>query len=110
MVTDCSTAKAKVDVMHALRLAANGSLKGKQQAGFNNGGFCVFSGNLLRHQIGNTDRVIQEAVNINMLYQGHKQHGRWLVEQNPSSSFTLVAYVVGRGTGVFPPVLLQSFS
>lgn len=102
MATDSSTAKAKVNAIHTSRLADNGSLERKQQAGFNDGGFCVFGGNLLWHQIGNTDRVIQEAVNTNMVYQGQKQHGRWLVEERvsrvPAPSFlTLVAYVVVRG-------------
>lgn len=75
MDTDSSTAKAKGNAIHTLCLVNNGSLEGKQQVEFNNGRFCVFSGNLLCHQIGNTDRVIQEAVNTNMVYQGQKQHG-----------------------------------
>lgn len=56
MVTDCNTAKAKVNAIYTLCLADNGSLEGKQQAVFNNGGFCVFTGSVLWHQIGNTDK------------------------------------------------------
>lgn len=73
MATDSSTAKAKGNAIHSLSLVDNGSLQGKQHVGFNNGGFCVFSGNLLWHQIGNTDSIIQEAVDTNMVYQGRKQ-------------------------------------
>lgn len=57
--SDCSTGKAKVNAIYTLCFADNGSLEGKKQAVFNNGGFCVFNGSMFWHQIGNTDGVIQ---------------------------------------------------
>lgn len=62
--SDCSTAKAKINAIYTLCFADNGSLEGKEQAVFNNSGFCVFNGSMLWHQIGNTDRVIQQKYDV----------------------------------------------
>lgn len=55
MATNSSTAKAEVNAACTLCLADNRSLEAKQNTGFK-GEFSVFGGNLLRHQIRNTDR------------------------------------------------------